>query len=153
MEYRPKRHRLPLLSLPPFNEPYKPAIPSNKNTMLPIYKKTRDVLTAPCDVLSMISPFYTLAYMVTVFIKYKYPLTTRMKSLLKGLTRLWWWLSSNLTVGNTFYSMLFNCCNFYCIILLLNLYMIDILHILSASFIINNHLLLPLIIIYSLVLL
>jgi len=61
IEYNPNKHLLPFLSLPPFNEPYNPEIPSNKNTMLPIYANTKPVLIVPYDALSRIFFLYTLA--------------------------------------------------------------------------------------------
>jgi hypothetical protein len=35
IEYNPKRHLFPFFFEPPFNDPYNPEMPNNKNTILP----------------------------------------------------------------------------------------------------------------------
>ncbi len=47
-EYKPNKNGFPfLLFFPPFNDPYNPAIPRSKNTILRIYNKTSAPLTNP----------------------------------------------------------------------------------------------------------
>lgn len=54
IEYSPNKHLFPFLFFPLFNEPYKPAIPSNKKTMLAIYANTKTLLIFPSEAVSMI---------------------------------------------------------------------------------------------------
>lgn len=47
-EYKPNKNGFPfLLFFPPFNDPYNPAIPRSKNTILRIYNITSAPLTNP----------------------------------------------------------------------------------------------------------